>query len=219
MCLSITDDGIGMDPQIRQRIFEPFFTTKPMGRGTGLGLSTVYGIVMRAGGAMDVETEINQGTVVRIWLPLTEFKLNETKPAADLIKGGHETILIVEDEDQVMELARRALSESGYHVLTAPDGMAALDVFQAHQPSVQLVLTDIGMPHLGGPELAEKLGLIAPDVPVLFMSGYVENRFLVEALEQNPDSLLRKPFSPSELRARVRRTLDLVAVARHSGHD
>ena len=219
MRLSVTDDGLGMDPQLRQRIFDPFFTTKPMGQGTGLGLSTVYGIVMRAGGTISAESEERHGTAMRIWLPLTEFKLNELEPVDDLIKGGHETILVVEDEDQVMEFLRRALSESGYHVLTAPDGMAALDVFQAHQPSVQLVLTDVVMPHLGGPELAEKLGLIAPNVPVLFMSGYVEKSSLSDALKQDPDSLLRKPFSPYELRARVRRTLDLAAVARHSDRD
>jgi PAS domain S-box-containing protein len=214
MALSVTDDGVGMAPEIRQRIFEPFFTTKPMGRGTGLGLSTVYGIVMRAGGSMEVETQAGEGTAMRIWLPRTQFELSETEPEANLVEGGHETILVVEDEAQVMELVRRTLSESGYRVVTATDGVAGLDVFQACQPPVQLVLTDVVMPHLGGPELADKLDLIAPDVPVLFMSGYVENRSLSEALEQEPDLLLRKPFSPNELRARVRRILDLAAVAR-----
>lgn len=206
--LSVSDDGLGIKPAIRQRIFEPFFTTKPMGQGTGLGLSTVYGIVKRVDGSMDVETVAGAGTTMRIWLPLTDTPdtADETTPEAP--SGGDETILLVEDDKQVITLIRRALSEAGYRVLTAANGAEALELFRREALAIQLVLTDVVMPHLGGLELAEQLKQINPGLPVLFMSGYIEDPFVSEELERRPDLVLLKPFSPTEVRMTVRRILD-----------
>lgn len=212
MTLTVTDDGIGMHPDIASRIFEPFYTTKAVGQGTGLGLATVYGIVKRASGLIDVDTNVGDGTTIRIWVPLTEYEAQDDETVRNTIERGDETILVVEDEDLLMSLVRRALTDSGYRVLTASNGAAALDLIRDESPSLELVLTDVVMPLVGGLELADELATILPDVPVLFMTGYVANEHLSERIKGRAEFLLRKPFSTAELRARVRHILDLCAV-------
>ena len=214
MQLSVSDDGMGIKPAIRQRIFEPFYTTKPMGRGTGLGLSTVYGIVKRVDGSMEVETEVDTGTTMRIWLPLTDMPATRDEPEPESPIGGNETILLVEDDQQVIALVRRALAESGYRVLTAANGAEALEQFRREATSIRLVLTDVVMPHMGGLELAEELKQLSRDTPVLFMSGYIEDPLVSEELERRPDLVLLKPFSPTDVRTAVRRALDQAGAGR-----
>jgi len=207
--LTVKDNGVGMDAATRPRIFEPFYTTKPMGEGTGLGLSTVYGIVKRTGGTISVESEVGVGTLIQLWFPLATRMPTAPRVTEDIvISGGDERVLVVEDDDLVRDFVRRALEEAGYAVLTAASGNAALDMLQRRPDDVDLVLTDVVMPGLGGPELAERLALIAPNAPVLFMSGYVDRPFVDVELLHHRDNLLRKPFSAVELRRRVRRKLD-----------
>jgi len=208
--LSVTDTGVGMDAATRSRVFEPFFTTKPMGEGTGLGLSTVYGIVNQAGGTIDVESVVDEGTTINIWLPRGSLPVDTSGPLDEACSDpiGQENILVVEDDELVRSFVQRALEETGYHVTTATDGEAALEMMEASEIPVDLVLTDVVMPRLGGLELAQQMRLIALDTPVLFMSGYIDDPFEVTEFEHSPHLLLHKPFSPSELRSRVRSILD-----------
>ena len=213
--IRVSDTGIGMDDIVRSRVFEPFYTTKPMGKGTGLGLSTVYGIVNRAGGTIRLESEPGVGTSAEIWLPLsrTATQPHSTEPDSMDDVTGTETILVVEDDELVRAFVQRALTEAGFEVLPAEDGTAAMELIRARSPDLDLVLTDMAMPVMSGRELAERLALVRPDVPVLFMSGYVDSPFLDAELNDRPDDLLRKPFSASELRSRVRTLLDRSAAA------
>lgn len=210
--LSVSDTGVGMDAATQHRIFEPFYTTKPMGKGTGLGLSTVYGIVRRARGVIRVVSAPDQGTSIEIWLPLSSAApVAELREAEASQAVGTETVLVVEDDELVRNFVSRALSEAGFQVWTADDGQSALDLLRTRGAGMDVVLTDVVMPNLGGQELAERLGLIAPNVPILFMSGYVDNPFLSAELETNPEVFIKKPFSAAELRVRVRRILDRAA--------
>jgi PAS domain S-box-containing protein len=208
--LSVTDRGIGMDAATRSRVFEPFFTTKPMGEGTGLGLSTVYGIVRQAGGTIDVESEVSEGTTVSIWLPRAEAAGSAPAPleATPVDPTGQERILVVEDDELVRSFVQRALQEAGYDVTAVTDGAAALERMRTDSEPFDLVLTDVVMPGLGGLELAQRLRLLEPETPVLLMSGYVDEPVQVTEFEHRPYLLLHKPFSTSELRTRVRSILN-----------
>jgi len=214
--LTVTDTGSGMDDAVRLRMFEPFFTTKPMGEGTGLGLSTVYGIVSRGGGSITVQSQPDQGTRIEIWFPLSAGTSDAVPPADAPRAGvsGYETVLVVEDEDLVRDFVARALREAGYVVVSAKDGQEALEFLRSTTGPVDLVLTDVVMPRLGGPKLAQRLAVLMPEAAVLFMSGYVDNPFLQEALDEDMDRLLQKPFSVSALRVAVRRALDRRVAAR-----
>jgi signal transduction histidine kinase/CheY-like chemotaxis protein len=208
--LSVQDTGTGMDEATRARIFEPFFTTKASGHGTGLGLSTVYGIVRQSGGVIALESVPGAGTTFRIYFPAVEARsAGETAPVVRAAEGsGTETILLVEDEEQVRHLTRRMLEEKGYTVLTAGDGEAALTLAQQHQGPIQLLLTDVVMPRMGGQRLASSLHPRRPEMRVLFMSGYSEASTLGEDSRGQPIELLQKPFSPGLLTQRVRQVLD-----------
>jgi CheY-like chemotaxis protein len=209
--LSVRDTGIGMDPETTKRVFEPFYTTKPMGEGTGLGLSTVYGIVQRASGHIEIESEPEIGTTVQIWFPLASGEVEvEPPPVVEsrVIVGGDERVLVVEDEELVRVFVRRALAEAGYQIVVASDGREALEVLAGLDSPVDLVLTDVVMPRMSGTELAQHLLTISPDTPVLFMSGYVQNQSMSTQLGDNPEILLRKPFTTAELCSRVRLMLD-----------
>ena len=208
--LSVEDTGAGMDADTQERIFEPFFTTKPMEAGTGLGLSTVYGIVKRAGGRIDVTSALGSGTTIEIWFPLAELGPLQGPVRAPIVEGarGTETVLVVEDDDLVRRFVRRALEDSGFTVLVAVDGQDAIERIESASEPVDLVLTDVVMPRVTGPELADRVALVAPGTPVLFMSGYMNEPFLATDKRLHSGDLLQKPFSAAELRSRVRLALD-----------
>jgi len=208
--LSVEDTGAGMDADTQERIFEPFFTTKPMEAGTGLGLSTVYGIVKRAGGRIDVTSALGSGTTIEIWFPLAELGPLQGPVRAPIVEGarGTETVLVVEDDDLVRRFVRRALEDSGFTVLVAVDGQDAIERIESASEPVDLVLTDVVMPRVTGPELADRVALVAPGTPVLFMSGYMDEPFLATDTRLHSENLLQKPFSAAELRSRVRLALD-----------
>lgn len=207
--ISVIDTGVGIDEESRSRIFEPFYTTKPLGRGTGLGLSTVYGIVKRLGGQIQVESEVGDGTIIRVVLPLEEASAPLAEPRViEPASTGVEHVLVVEDDALVRRFVERALCDAGYTVSTAATGGDALEVLQESPTRPAIVLSDVVMPGMTGPELASKIAAIDPSVPILFMSGYVDRSFHGHDFEGRPDQLLLKPFSTAELRSRIREALD-----------
>jgi signal transduction histidine kinase/ActR/RegA family two-component response regulator len=211
--LAVSDSGVGIPREIQRHIFEPFFTTKEQGKGTGLGLATVYGIVKQSGGYIEVDSEPGRGTTFRIYLP----RVDATAPAADrsarpiAAAGGTETILLVEDEEGVRELARDILRASGYTVIEARNGPEALLLCERHQGPLDLLLTDVVMPRMSGRELAERLAPLRPDLSVLYMSGYTDDAVIRHGVLGAGTPFLQKPFTPSALVSRVRETLDLAA--------
>lgn len=208
--IAVSDTGQGMDRETQARIFEPFFTSKEQGRGTGLGLSTVYGIVKQSGGHVHVYSEPGHGTTFRVYLPGCdeggEPSRRRTDPPAQV--SGAETILIVEDEDMVRRLASRVLRRQGYAVVEAPNGEEALRVAAAHEGPIDLLLTDVIMPRMGGRELAERLLERHPGIAVVFMSGYTENAIAQHGVLEPGTVLLEKPFTPAALLRTVRSVLD-----------
>jgi PAS domain S-box-containing protein len=213
--LSVTDTGCGMDREVQAKIFEPFFTTKPVGQGTGLGLSTVYGIVKQSDGFVWAYSELEQGTTFKIYLPQAGpgriGKRLEDRTGAP--RGGRETILVVEDEEMVRGLACRGLREYGYRVLEAGDGAEALQVVAKFGPRIDLVISDLVMPVMGGRELGHHLAQIDPDLPMLYMSGYTGDDVLRRGLLEPGAPFQPKPFTAEGLARRTREMLD----ARHSG--
>jgi two-component system cell cycle sensor histidine kinase/response regulator CckA len=207
--LSVSDNGIGMDEETRRRIFEPFFTTKERGKGTGLGLATVYGVVTQSGGEIWVESESGRGTTFHVDLPRADSPRRfEAERPAPLPVGGSETILLVEDEEAVRRLAARVLESCGYEVLTASDADEAEDVWDGSRERVRLLLTDVIMPGRSGVELARALTEREPRLKVLFFSGYTNSAIAERGpLSPGPD-LLPKPFTPESLSNKVRRVLD-----------
>jgi CheY-like chemotaxis protein len=204
---AVSDSGSGMDEQTRSRIFEPFFTTKELGKGTGLGLSTVYGIVRQSGGHIDCYSEPGTGTTFKVYLPRVGEEA--TVIPAPVVSGdlqGSETLLVVEDEETLATLARRALERRGYRVLVARNGSAALEIALAH-PEIELLLTDVVMPGMSGPELAEVLRAQSPGLKVLFMSGYTDNAIIQHGLLDSGVAFLQKPFTPDGLARKVREIL------------
>ncbi|HVY31790.1 MAG TPA: AAA family ATPase [Polyangiaceae bacterium] len=208
--LAVSDTGEGMSEATRARIFEPFFTTKEQGKGTGLGLSTVYGIVQQSGGHIEVDSELGRGTHFTIYLPRAEELVAPSSEAAPRVRtaGGSETILLVEDEDLVRNFARDVLSGLGYHVLTAADGFEALRVQARERRPIQLLITDVVMPHLSGPQLAKRLQPLLPDMAVLFVSGYAADAVVTQGILQSDAAFLQKPFSPHALAHKARQALD-----------
>lgn len=207
--LCIRDTGTGMDADTQARIFEPFFTTKDPGRGTGLGLSTVYGIVRQSGGHIWVYSEPGSGTVFKIYFPITEeAAAGEPEPKVpDAALHGSETVLVVDDSESLRPVVARMLREYGYTVVDAPDGEQAVRLAETTEP-VHLLLTDIVMPGMNGPALARQLVRRHPDLRVLFMSGYAETAMVREGLREQSAGFIEKPFTPETLAQEVRRTLD-----------
>ena len=208
--LSIIDTGIGMDESTRERAFEPFFTTKPLGKGTGLGLATVYGIVDQSGGGVSLESGPGLGTIVRIYLPATTAIEPPRAPEVQRISkdAGTETVLLVEDNEAVRDLTARALRRRGYTVFEARDGEGALHWMQTGGVRPHLLLTDVVMPGLSGPNLAARLIQLHPNLRVLYMSGYTDDVGAVHGNFWAGVPLLQKPFTPAALAERVRLALD-----------
>jgi PAS domain S-box-containing protein len=205
--LAVTDTGTGMDPQTQARIFEPFFTTKGTA-GTGLGLSTVYGIVHQSGGTIRVDSELDHGATFKIYLPRTEAAVQATPPVVASVPKGSETILVVEDEDAVRNLVCSVLKKQGYAPIPARNGGEALLRCEQHSGEISLMITDVVMPSMNGGDLAARMRPLRPDMKVLFISGYAEGGIVRQGILQPNTALLGKPFSPSELARKVRETLD-----------
>jgi len=207
--LAISDTGVGMDEATRARIFEPFFTTKDPGRGTGLGLSTVYGIVKQSGGNIWVYSEIGKGTTFRVYLPRVEEAVDTDRPVRTATEArGTETILLVEDEEGLRHLAERVLKSAGYTVLVAANGGEGLLLLERHDGPVHLMLTDIVMPGMSGQELAERLQETRPEMKVLYSSGYTDDAILRHGVLDDKSHFISKPYTIVELTRKVREVLD-----------
>ncbi|MDH3883368.1 MAG: PAS domain S-box protein [Desulfobacterales bacterium] len=201
--LTITDSGAGMDNQILERIFDPFFTTKEMGRGTGLGLASVYGIIKSHDGYIDVESKKGRGTTFTIFLPASEKDVEGVDgTTAKLIKGSG-TLLIVDDEELVLNVGVNMLEKLGYTVLAAKNGTEAVDIFEANKDKIKMVVLDIIMPDMGGGEVYDKIKAINPDVKVLLSSGYSVDGQAIELLERGCDGFMQKPFTLEELSGKI----------------
>lgn len=207
MKLAVTDTGTGMDAHTRARIFEPFFTTKEPGKGTGLGLATVYGIVQQSGGSISVDSEPGAGSTFTICLPRVEEAAFAVEAASAQAGRGSETVLVVEDEAEVRTLVHAVLAEHGYLVLSAGRPGEAVRLAERHAGPIHLLVTDMVMPEMSGPALARQLVAIRPEMAVLYMSGYSD---LV--VEDGPP-LLQKPFTPGTIAQTVRAVLDGVGRA------
>ncbi len=208
--LSVRDTGSGMDEDTLSRVFEPFFSTKGPGKGTGLGLATVYGIVKQSGGYITVESRPGEGSVFRIYLPRSEASAVD-RPAdvpSTHARGMGETILLVEDEETVRQLLRTTLTEGGYRLLEAEDGEEAIALLRRDGRPIHLLITDVIMPKMGGKELSDRLAADRPEMKVLFVSGYVDNEILREQRFERGEAYLQKPFTPETLLRTVRKMLE-----------
>jgi PAS domain S-box-containing protein len=208
--LKVTDTGVGMTQEVLSHLFEPFFTTKKAGEGTGLGLATVYGIVKQCGGSIWVYSQPGQGTNFSIYLPRIEpsgTAQNEPAQATPTVRGT-ETILVVEDQDQLRKMTERVLRDHGYKVLDAADPDAALIHSKSYDGTIHLLLTDVVMPGMMGPELADRIKALRPAIEVVFMSGYSERALLDRQVMESAGAYLAKPFSPKSLAVKVREVLD-----------
>jgi len=207
--LAVSDTGCGMRKEVREHIFDPFFTTKPEGQGTGLGLSTVYGIAKQHGGNIWVYSEEGYGTTFKVYLPVAETQVESERPAKDKsTPRGSETILVVEDEEVVRNVAVRILSNLGYTVLEASNGRQALELLEEEKAAPDLLVTDVIMPNMGGEELAEEYRRRFPGAKIIFMSGYADGAIQQNGLLMPGVELLDKPFSPPSLAQKVRKVLD-----------
>ncbi|MDQ6707518.1 MAG: ATP-binding protein [Acidobacteriota bacterium] len=206
--LVVSDTGVGMSPETRERLFEPFFTTKIQGKGSGLGLSIVYGIVRQSQGHINVYSQLGAGTIFEIYLPRAKETAERVHHGSTRGPKGSETILIADDEDGVRKLVHAVLATNGYTVIEAKNGKEALTVFESNRANVDMVLTDVVMPHMNGFELGERLTAIDPTLKVLYMSGFRDSP--IGDLAEEPDRIiLQKPFTPNLLLAKVRELLDL----------
>lgn len=208
--LSVSDTGCGMTAEIRDRAFEPFFTTKEKGKGTGLGLSTVFGIVKQSNGSIWVYSEPGEGSTFKIYLPRMDEPVDVAIKSEELkeIPRGKETVLVVEDEEEVRKLAVRILKKQGYRVLEAAFGGEALMIVEQHPEPIHLILTDVVMPRMSGPELIDHLRRVRRDFKVLYMSGYTDESVVLHGVQAGEVSLLQKPFTVQMLGKRVREVLD-----------
>jgi len=209
--LTIRDTGSGMDNETKERIFEPFFTTKEMGRGTGLGLASVYGIIKGHGGYIDVESEKGVGTTFSIYLPATKAEVSaytEEKEGRIEVSRGSGTVLFVDDEEMIIDVGTKMVEAFGYEVLTARDGKEAIEIYKVKRDRIDMVILDMIMPGLGGGETYDRLKEINPDIKVLLSSGYSIDGQANEILERGCDGFIQKPFNMNQLSRKIREILD-----------
>jgi CheY-like chemotaxis protein len=208
--LAVTDTGCGMDAETQGHVFEPFFTTKEKGKGTGLGLATVYGIVKQSGGYIWLYSETGKGTTFKVYLPrVTELvDVKEHRKEADAPRRGSETVLVAEDETGVRALTREYLESSGYQVLEAQNGAEALEIAAQHPGEIHLLLTDVVMQGISGCKLAENMVKLRPNVKVLYMSGYTDQAIVRHGILAEDTVLLQKPFTLNSLSRKLREILD-----------
>jgi len=207
--LAVSDTGTGMDKEIREHIFEPFFTTKELGKGTGLGLPTCYGIVKQNRGTIEVYSEPGHGTTMKVYLPAIE----EDAPAPTVRKApdlprGTETLLVVEDDSALREMVVRILGGSGYTVIAMNDGLQAIEKAPDIDRHVDMLLTDVVMPNMGGRDLANQIVGMFPDIKILFMSGYTDDAIVHHGVLEPGLDFIQKPFTPLGLLKKVREVLD-----------
>jgi CheY-like chemotaxis protein len=206
--LTVTDTGTGMEKKTRERIFDPFFTTKEMGRGTGLGLASVYGIIKGHNGYVDVESEVGHGSAFRVFLPVSEKPVQESSEPDQSPKRGRETVLLVDDEEDIREVGRELLEIMGYRVLTAQDGEKAVELYSRDPKDIDVVLLDIVMPIMGGGEAFDRIREINPRVKVLLCSGFSIEGEATEILARGGDGFIQKPFTMNRLSDKLRQILD-----------
>ena len=208
--LAVVDDGTGMDEETRAHIFEPFFTTKDVGKGTGLGLAMVFGITKQSGGYIEVESELGRGTTFKVYLPQVTESVEQSAPHFKVFvpPRGKETLLLVEDDDAVRVLAQHILASCGYQVIEAANGPEALQAVESHAGLIDLLVSDVVMPHMSGRKLAEQLTKMRPGLKVLFLSGYTDDAVIQHGVLQAEFAFLQKPFTLASLSAKVREVLD-----------
>jgi two-component system, cell cycle sensor histidine kinase and response regulator CckA len=206
--LAVSDAGCGMSEEVKARIFEPFFTTKEVGKGTGLGLATVFGIVKQSGGQVSVHSEVGRGTAFKIYLPSVADVIPATQAESAPVLTGAETILLVEDEKAVRAMAGLALQTNGYMLVVAADGEEAIRLCEQHPGPIHLLVTDVVMPRMGGRQLAERLTVLHPETRVLFLSGYTDDAVVRHGVLQSQVQFLQKPFTVDALTRKVRAVLD-----------
>jgi two-component system cell cycle sensor histidine kinase/response regulator CckA len=219
--LSVTDTGEGMNVETREHIFEPFYTTKELGKGTGLGLATVYGIIKQSGGYIWVYSEVGKGTTFKIYLPRVnaETEIIAEVSAPEKIDRGSETVLLVEDEEMVRHMSRQMLETCGYTVIEAGNGIEALSRCESLDQKVDLLMTDVVMPTMGGRELAERITQYYPDIRVLFTSGYTDDAIIRQGMLTEEMNFIQKPFTYEMLAKKVRNSLDAPEVSPESENE
>jgi CheY-like chemotaxis protein len=207
--LTVSDTGTGMTPQVQARLFEPFFTTKDVGKGTGLGLATVHGIVMRCGGSVNVYSEVDRGTSFNVYFPMADAAESEVAAPAPMARphAGAERVLVVEDAEGLRKLTKRLLERQGYTVLVAANAVEALQLFEQN-PSIDVLLTDVVMPGASGPELTKRLVERRPALKVIYMSGYTEEAIVHHGVLDPGIAFLHKPFTSETLGGKIREVLD-----------
>jgi CheY-like chemotaxis protein len=206
--LSVSDTGIGMDKRTMEHIFDPFFTTKEVGKGTGLGLASVYGIVKQHEGYVDVSSELLRGTTFDIYLPLAEFEHQKRVDAREEVERGTERVLVVEDDDSVRNMVKLILTGHGYRTLEATDGEDAVRVYRANRGSIDLVILDVVMPRMNGKEVLDEILRMDRNVKAIFVSGYTGDIMSEKGIRSENVDFVQKPLSATRLLSKVRKVLD-----------
>ena len=206
--ISVTDNGVGMDEATKRRIFEPFFTTNEMGRGTGLGLASAYGIIKNHNGIIEVASKKGEGATFKFYLPASDKEIQEEKPDVGQILKGPETVLLVDDEKMIVEVGGEILSALGYEVMLAKSGEEAVKLYQDNKDQIDIVVLDMIMPGMGGGETFDRLKEINQDVKVLLSSGYSVDGMATEILQRGCNQFIQKPFNIKELSQKLREVID-----------